>query len=425
MTAGTGERLASDYLARLDAVARTLPADRRADLLERITEHLASARDAGELGDEAVARTLLDRLGEPEEIVAAARDEGPWSAAAAAPGTAAGSGGGPPPWGPPSWHGGSSWDAGAAPGPAPATVTTPPSTALETAAVLMLTLGSLLPVVGWLIGVALLWTSRRWRTREKVLGTLVVPFGPGILLLLSALTGFGTQTCSVTTSIGGGEAFSPQFGVPGPGAATPPQLVPPGQNVPGPDAAPPSGVFPVEPPGGPPPLPELPPPFPGGFETVETCTQPWLSGGLALGLAVLALVAPIAVAVLLLRRARARAAAEPPVVRPVGAGGSPWGGLEIAAVVLLAVGPFVAPVAGTAVGLVLMWCSPRWSTGEKAIASILALVPAALLAVAFGLSLVGLASGGVFAGVLGLVVLAFLGSVAAAVYLAVVLSRRP
>ena len=388
MSTGTGDRLASDYLARLDAAARALPADRRAELLEGISEHLASARDAGELGDEAAARTLLDRLGEPEEIVAAARDEGPGAAAEA--------GDGPPPWGPPSWHGGS-WGAAPPPTHAPATVTTPPSTALETAAVLMLTVGSLLPVLGWLVGVALLWASRRWRTWEKVLGTLVVPFGPGILLPLSALTGFSTQTCSATASIGGGgEAFPPELSVPGAGAATPPELVPPDGSAQGPDAAPPPGVLPAEPPGpppgGPPPLPELvpPPEVAGSAQTFETfCTQPRLSGGVAIALALLAVVASIAVAVFLLRRARARAATEPPVVRPVGTGGSPWGGLEIAAVVLLAVGPFVAPVVGTAVGLVLAWCSPRWSTGEKAVATILALVPAALLAVAFAASFVG------------------------------------
>lgn len=53
-----------------------------------------------------------------------------------------------------------------------------PGQTLELCAVLFLTLGSLvLWVFGWLIGVALLWSSRWWTRGEKVLGTLVVPGG--------------------------------------------------------------------------------------------------------------------------------------------------------------------------------------------------------------------------------------------------------
>ncbi|MEQ3551065.1 hypothetical protein WIS52_11335 [Pseudonocardia nematodicida] len=42
--------------------------------------------------------------------------------------------------------------------------------------VLMLMLGGfVLPVVGWLAGVVMLWTGRAWTVGEKVLGTLVWP----------------------------------------------------------------------------------------------------------------------------------------------------------------------------------------------------------------------------------------------------------
>ena len=52
-------------------------------------------------------------------------------------------------------------------------------------AVVGLVVGSLvLPVVGWLVGLVLLWRSRSWTTLEKVLGTLVWPGG---LLLPLAL----------------------------------------------------------------------------------------------------------------------------------------------------------------------------------------------------------------------------------------------
>ena len=57
---------------------------------------------------------------------------------------------------------------------------------LEIVAVLMLTVGSLIPVLGWAVGVILLWCSGRWRPSEKLLGTLIVPGGPGMVLLLGA-----------------------------------------------------------------------------------------------------------------------------------------------------------------------------------------------------------------------------------------------
>jgi uncharacterized membrane protein len=333
MTTTTGERLLTDYLARLDGAALSLPEDRRADLLEGIAEHVAAARAAGELQDEAAVRTLLDRLGEPEEIVAAARDEGPDSPA--------GDTWGPPRGNPPPWT--------AAP---PATVATAPSTGLETAAVLMLTVGSLLPVVGWLVGVALLWTSRRWRVGEKLLGTLIVPGGPGILLPLSFFTGSRGE-CVVSVA--------------------PIELSPPGQLPPPLPSGP--GTFPPPPPGD------------TTVQTFESCSTAVVPFPVAIALLVLAIVGPVLVAVFLLRRARARAAAEPPVQRPVG--GSAWGGLEIAAVVVLAAGPFVVPVVGSVVGLVLVWLSTRWSTREKAIATTLVLIPAVLLVLLFALPLVG------------------------------------
>ncbi|NMM33617.1 MAG: hypothetical protein HHJ13_06400 [Phycicoccus sp.] len=57
---------------------------------------------------------------------------------------------------------------------------------LEILAVLMLTVGSLIPVLGWAVGVILLWSSGRWRPWEKLLGTLIIPGGPGMALLLGA-----------------------------------------------------------------------------------------------------------------------------------------------------------------------------------------------------------------------------------------------
>lgn len=373
MTAPTGERLLSDYFSRLEAAALRLPPDRRADLLEGIAEHVAEARAAGELRDETAVRTLLDRLGEPEEIVAAAGED------------ASGAGGG---WGPPPWG-----------APAARMVPTRPGTGLEIAAVAMLTVGSLLPVVGWLVGVALLWSSRRWRVGEKLLGTLVVPGGPGVLLLLGLFAG-GTDSC--TTSISG--TLEPGTGGP---------LVEPGPDGPLMEPGAPEVTF--TPPGSS----TLTCESTGGFPGADL--PGWAVGALVAFL----LIAPFVVAVVLLRRARARAAAEPPVMRAVG--GSPWTALEIAAVVLLGVGSFIVPLLGPLVGFVLAWTSRQWTTAEKVIATVLVLTPAVLLVLFWGLAFAGVAVGLLPLGG-GLLLFATVfggGPLMAAIYLAVVLSRRP
>jgi hypothetical protein len=47
----------------------------------------------------------------------------------------------------------------------------------EWAAILLLLLGGFVFYVGWIAGLVLLWSSRVWTTREKLVGTLVVPGG--------------------------------------------------------------------------------------------------------------------------------------------------------------------------------------------------------------------------------------------------------
>ena len=295
----TVDDLIQDYLGRLDRAAQRLPADRRDELLSEIREHLDGARAAGAAADEAAVRTLLDRLGEPEEIVASASED----VRAAIPSSYA-----------------------------------PAGTGLETAAVVMLTVGSLVPIVGWLVGVALLWMSSRWTLRNKLLGTLVTPGGPGLVLLAGLfVTGESCQTSTGAISIATSSGI----------------LV---------DAPPPAATSSTTCSGG------LPGPA-------------WLPPVLGL----LALIASIAVAVHLLRRARRVAATEPPRV----VGPSPWGGLEIAAVLLIGLGSFIAPVVGTLAGLVCLLLSHRWTSREKTIATLLAALPAVvglLLALSFVLS---------------------------------------
>ena len=282
--------LVEDYLRRLDTAAYPLGDDRRGELMAGIREHIEAAVESGEVHDEASLRALLDRLGDPEEIVAAARDDGsgatPYPLGTAAPVTYRRAGIG-----------------------------------LEITAALFLTVGSVLLVVGWLVGVVLVWSSRRWTLGEKLLATLVFPGGPAAALVLAGV-GTGTSSCSSFSSTD--EA---------------------GNVVQGP----------------------------------TTCTSTGWSLPPWLGLTLFAawVILPVVVAGVLVTRARRRADAEPPVAvaAAVGPGGaSRWGGLEIAAVLLLALGAFVAPVVGPAAGLLCAWLSDQWTRTEKWVATAIASV---------------------------------------------------
>ena len=54
---------------------------------------------------------------------------------------------------------------------------------------ILLPLGGFAFGVGWLVGLVLLWSSRLWTTREKLIGTLIVPGGIATTLLVVVLTG--------------------------------------------------------------------------------------------------------------------------------------------------------------------------------------------------------------------------------------------
>lgn len=169
------DQLVEDYLRELRNAARVLPADRLDELVEEITAHIAEARQSD--GSPTAVRNILDRLGDPADIVRTAAD--------AAPGS--------PGWSPGAGAGG--WAAASAgPGDPAGRIG-----ALEIAAVLLLLLGGLIiPVLGWFAGVVLLWISPRWTTRDKLLGTLVWPGGllAAVLVVIAGLGGALVATSS-------------------------------------------------------------------------------------------------------------------------------------------------------------------------------------------------------------------------------------
>lgn len=150
MTASNLHQPAAEWLDRLRAAADRLPPSERADLVSEIEAHLAESIPPG--ASEAQVRDALDRLGDPDAIVAEAA--------------------GPPQEGP--GRGAHEW-----------------------AAVILLLVGGFLLLIGWIVGVVLLWTSRAWTLRDKLIGTLVLPGG---LALGYVFLAFGTlgaaQVCT-------------------------------------------------------------------------------------------------------------------------------------------------------------------------------------------------------------------------------------
>jgi hypothetical protein len=187
--------LLDDYRVRLRTASAGLPPQVRDDLLDDVEAHLAELRATSPSREATVA--ALERLGPPEQVAAAATVE---LGSGSPPPTGVGPAWTPPPAGTPA----AAW----APPPAgtPAAAWAPPPAptrrsirALDvTAVVLLLVGGFLVPAVGWVVGVVLLWASVSWTTGEKLLGTFVVPGGLLAPVLLALLPG---QSCSSGVSM--------------------------------------------------------------------------------------------------------------------------------------------------------------------------------------------------------------------------------
>jgi uncharacterized membrane protein len=171
----TPDKLAERYLKHLEVELDDLPRDRRREIVDEIEGHIAEARAGHEDETEADVRNILEGLGDPADIAADARERfqvTPTSAAAPYK---------------PGW--------------------------IEVGALVMLLVGGLIvPIVGWFIGVVLLWVSNAWNVRDKVIGTVFVPGGLGlsIFLLFASLSvagGGSSDTNCVVDSDGRANCF--------------------------------------------------------------------------------------------------------------------------------------------------------------------------------------------------------------------------
>jgi len=66
------DALCAEYLSQLDAALSDRSVRQRQQILEQITEHLNEARGELAVQSEAAVRSILERLGRPEDIAAAA-----------------------------------------------------------------------------------------------------------------------------------------------------------------------------------------------------------------------------------------------------------------------------------------------------------------------------------------------------------------
>ena len=154
---GTRHHEVDEYLRRLLRAMGDLPADRRDELLSEIEEHITSGLAEYPAPTDADVRNVLERVGEPEVIAAEARERFGIKLAKR------------------------SWT--------------------DAAAIILLLIGGF-TIVGWFVGVVLLWISDVWNTRDKIIGTLLVPGGLagalGLVLMLSAVP--TSVSCEVTGS---------------------------------------------------------------------------------------------------------------------------------------------------------------------------------------------------------------------------------
>ena len=161
MTTKVDSRI-EDYMKDLRAELRDFPATRRREILDEVQEHIYQARAELDAETEASVRTVLDRLGEPSDIAAEARDRFGIRPKKAGP--------------------------------------------LEVIAVVAL----LIPFFGWIVGTVLLWVSRVWSMRDKIIGTILVP-GIWVFFFLSMVV----DSVTVGTVVSGkgrgmGRALEPQ-----------------------------------------------------------------------------------------------------------------------------------------------------------------------------------------------------------------------
>jgi hypothetical protein len=131
-----------------------LPAERRDEILAGIEEHIAENLAERPAATDADIRNILERVGDPAEIAAEARQR--------------------------------------------LGIKVARRTWTDPAAIILLLVGGF-TIIGWFVGVVLLWISDAWNTRDKIIGTFIVPGGLAGSLGVGVLSA-GSVSCEISGS---------------------------------------------------------------------------------------------------------------------------------------------------------------------------------------------------------------------------------
>jgi uncharacterized membrane protein len=130
-----GQREVNKYMRQLKRTLAGLPRTQRKEILGEIHEHIDESLAHEHPENEQQVRAMLARIGDPYEIANEARRR--------------------------------------------SGIPTAKFGKREIAALILIPIGGLGYGIPWFLGVILLWTSYAWTTREKLIGTVVPPFGLG------------------------------------------------------------------------------------------------------------------------------------------------------------------------------------------------------------------------------------------------------
>ncbi|MEO7121907.1 MAG: hypothetical protein ABI400_02085 [Lacisediminihabitans sp.] len=148
MSSETQPQVVRSFLAQLEVALHDVPRDVSSEIVAGITEELAGL-------DAATAAGRIEELGDPVFIAAEAR------AGVAVPATPP-----TPPRKDPLWY-------------------------IVVAGLLVAVGGIVVPILGWIVGIALVWLSKTWRTWEKWVATflpvVVVALAAVVLIIVYAL----------------------------------------------------------------------------------------------------------------------------------------------------------------------------------------------------------------------------------------------
>ncbi|WP_111721184.1 hypothetical protein [Homoserinimonas sp. OAct 916] len=180
------------YLSELQAALIGVPTEVSDEIVAGIAEELSGL-------DAATAATRIEGLGDPMFIAAEARTEAGVPAAAGQGAGASGVGA----------AAGGAAAGGTVIGGAAGTQTAADPRWYTVVASLFVALGGVvIPVLGWIVGIAMVWLSKSWRTWEKWVAT-VLPF---TVVLVAWLGGALVDLLSQGGSPESGGLYEPQFG---------------------------------------------------------------------------------------------------------------------------------------------------------------------------------------------------------------------